>query len=252
MELGTFKQRITHFVGLSYILIISSCGTINKGSLVIQEDIKPKVESTFQGLYAREDEHGAKRDRFILDLHYNDWVGDRAAINTGSRSIGFNFNALVDFPMNPKSTLSFATGLRFGTTRIEHNGLFFVDNNIPNSILLPTNDLDFPRKTQQFRQSHLEIPLEFRVRGEALHSFRMSLGASAGILLNSYEQWREGNQKYREYNHHNVSPYRLGAFMRLGYHRWSLFASYHFSPLFNGTLDSSLNQMQLGISVSIF
>jgi hypothetical protein len=233
-------------------LLLSSCGNLYKGSLAVVEDAKPKIESTFQGLYARDEDEGPKRDRFILDVHYNDWLGDRDSVKTGWNSIGFNANALFDFPFNKKSTVSWATGVRFGHSSTQHNGLFFINDSINSSILYPTNDINFTRSGQRFIQSYLEVPLEIRFRGENLKSYRFTLGGSIGIGLNSYEKWRQGDSKYREYNHPNTTLLRASAFARMGYHRWNLFAAYYFTPMFNGAQDSKLNQLQLGFSISIF
>jgi len=233
-------------------LIMSSCGTMRKRTLAVYEEAKPKIESTFQGLYAREDDEGPKRDRFILDVHYNDWMGDRESVKTGWNSIGFNGNALFDFPFNKTSTVSFATGIRFGRTSVQHDGLFFISDSINSTILFPTTGIDFPRTRQRLIQSHLEIPVELRFRGQYLKSYRLTLGGTFGIRLNSYEKWREGDKKFREFNHPNTTLWRAGVHARIGYHRWSAFASYYFTPIFNGTTDSKLNTLQLGISLSIF
>lgn len=234
------------------MIFITSCGTIRKGSLVIENEIKPKVESTFQGLYAREDEAGPKKDRLIVDIHYNDWLGDRDDVRTGWNSIGFNMNGMFDFPFNKKSTVAFATGLRFSRTSVQHDGLFLVGTGQNNTILFPTTDFDFPRSNQRLIQSHFDLPLELRFRGEALKSFRFTLGGSIGVRVNSYEKWREGDLKFREYNHPNTMLLRAGAFVRVGYNHVSLFAGYHFTPIFSGDLDSKLNVFQVGLSLSLF
>ncbi len=241
-----------HLLLLILAVYFSSCGSIRNRTLVVDEETKPKIESTFQGLYARDTDEGPKRDRFILDIHYNDWIGDREDVNTGWNSIGFNGNALFDFPFNKASTISLATGLRFGRTAIQHDGLFFISDSINSSILFPTTNLNYPRTKQRFIQSHLEVPLEIRFRGKSLKSYRFTLGASFGLKLQSYEKWRENDKKYREYNHPNTSFWRAGVYTRIGYHRWNVFASYYFTPLFNGNADSKLNTLQLGISLSIF
>lgn len=250
--MGTKLEQMKYLLILQFALFVSSCGSIRKGYLAIHEETKPKIESTFQGLYARDDNEGPKRDRFILDVHYNEWIGERASVKTGWNSIGFNGNALFDFPFNKASTVSFGTGLRFGRTSIQHDGLFFISDSVNSSILFPTADIDFPRAKQRFIQSYLEVPLELRFRGAQLNAYRFTLGGSFGIRLNSFEKWQEGNNKFRENNHPNTELLRAGAFVRIGYQRWSIFASYNFTPMFNGPIDSKLNILQMGLSISIF
>jgi hypothetical protein len=244
-----FKKQ---FIILGAVTLLLSCGKMRQASLVIHEEASKNQESAYHGLYAREKNQGAKRDRLIIDLHYDDWVGAPADVETGWRSIAFNLNGFFDLPLNTQSTLSIASGLRFGSSTIQHDGLFLVQPSIPSAVLLTTTNINFHREKQRFRQSHIEIPLEIRLRGKNVSSYRLYLGASSGVLVNSFEKWREGSLRFREYNHPNLSRLRFGGYIRLGYQRWCLYGSYFFTPLFTGTSDTRLNQLQIGLSVSIF
>ncbi len=234
------------------VFTLTSCGFMRKGTLVIHEEVKPKLEPTFQGAYARDDEEPPKKDRLIVNLHYNDWAGDRQEVKTGWRSIGFDVNGLFDFPVNKKSTFSMASGFRLSRSVVQHYGLFQVGQGQNYSILYPTSTIDFNRSNQRFIQTYLDVPLEFRFRGVALKSYRFTIGASMGIRLNSFEKWREGDLKFREYNHPNTSFFRAGTFVRVGYHRLSLYANYFVSPVFFTKLDSKLNLFQIGLSITLF
>jgi hypothetical protein len=251
MEMGT-KQQIIAICTLAFGLVMSSCGNIRQKTLMVVDEMKPNVESAFQGMHAKEPENGAKRDRLMLDVHYNDWLGDRQNVNTGWRSIGYNWNFYHDMPLNKKSTVSIATGLRFGKSVIQHNGLFSVGGYMNNSVLLSTSHIQFPRRNQRFVQSHLELPLELRFRGANKKSYRFTLGGSIGLRLNSYERWREGSEKFREFNHANAMIWRAGAYMRLGYNRWSFYGAYYLTPWFQGNGNSKLNTIQVGVSFSFF
>lgn len=252
MEMGT-KQQIIAICALALSLASTSCGSIRNRTLMVVDEVKPNVESAFQGVHAKEPENGAKRDRLMLDVHYNDWLGERSEVKTGWRSIGFNWNFYHDMPLNKKSTVSIATGLRFGKTVIQHDGVFTFYYATTNSVLLPSQS--FPginRTNQRFVQSHLELPLELRFRGVNKKSYRLTLGGSIGIRLNSYERWREGSDKFRAYNHVNKMLWRAGAYMRLGYHRWSFYGAYYLTPWFQGNYNSKLNTVQVGVSFSFF
>lgn len=251
MEMGT-KQQIIGICALTLGLAVSSCGNLRKKTLMVVDELKPNVESAFQGVHAKEPENGAKRDRLMLDVHYNDWLGERSEVKTGWRSIGYNWNFYHDMPLNSKSTVSIATGLRFGKTVVQHNGFIQVGDSINQSILVSTNNIEFPRTNQRFVQSHLELPLELRFRGVNKKSYRLTLGGSIGMRLNSYERWREGSDKFREFNHANAMIWRAGAYMRLGYHRWSFYGAYYLTPWFQGNDNSKLNTVQVGVSFSFF
>jgi len=249
--MGT-KQQIRLIFTISAGFLLFSCGNLRQQTLIIVDEVKPNVESAFQGTHAIKLEDGARRDRLILDVHYNDWLGDRQNVKTGWRSIGYNWNFYTDIPLNSKSTVSVATGLRFGKTAVQHNGLFVFGDSVPSSNLMSTNNMDFNRSKQRFVQSHLELPLELRFRGLNKKSFRLTFGGSIGIRLNSYERWKVGSEKFREYNHPNSMIWRAGAHMRLGYHRWSFYAAYYFTPWFEGNGNSELNTLQVGLSFSFF
>jgi hypothetical protein len=251
MEMGT-KQQIIGICALALGMAVSSCGNLRKKTLMVVDNAKPNVESAFQGMSAKEPENGARRDRLILDVHYNDWLGERENVNTGWRSIGYNWNFYRDIPLNSVSTISIATGLRFGKSVIQHNGLFMVGDSINQSVLLANTGLGFNRNNQRFVQSHLELPLELRFRGVNKKSIRFTLGGSIGWRLNSYERWREGSEKFREYNHANAMMWRAGTYMRLGYNQWSFYGAYYLTPWFEGSGNSKLNTIQMGVSFSFF
>lgn len=251
MEMGT-KQQIIAICALALSLASTSCGSVRTRTLMVVDEVKPNVESAFQGVHAKEPENGAKRDRLMLDVHYNDWLGERSEVKTGWRSIGYNWNFYHDMPLNYKSTVSIATGLRFGKTVVQHNGFIQVGDSINQSILVSTNNMEFPRTNQRFVQSHLELPLELRLRGVNKKSYRLTLGGSIGVRLNSYERWREDLDKFREFNHANAMIWRAGAYMRLGYNRWNFYGAYYFTPWFQGNGNSKLNTVQVGMSFSFF
>lgn len=239
-----------------YIVILCgflySCGSLNKGSLIVAEEIKPKIESTFQGIHAREKNEPVKKDRLIFDFHYSDWLGERNQVKTGWQSLGINGNLMLDFPLNKKSTVALATGIRLTHRAIQHNGYFLISDSINESILYPVIDFESPRSRQKFIQSLVEIPFEFRLRGEALNSYRLSLGCSIGLVYNSFEKWKEGTNRFREYNHPNRNLINAGVYMRLGMGKITFFGQYNFIPVFKGDISSKLNTFQLGIGLSLF
>jgi len=253
MEMGTKHTLKRTFFICATLGFFAACGSAKGRTLVVE--VKEKIENTessFHGMKAREEDNGAKRDRVILDLHYNDWVGDRQDVNTGWRSIGYNWNLMYDMPFNKKSTTALGLGLRFGKSVVQHNGLFAMNDSLSSTMLMSTNGLAFNRTNQRFVQSFLELPVELRFRGDVAKSYRVSLGASIGLRLNSYERWREGSNKMREYNHNNALIWRAGVYTRIGYGRWNFYGAYYITPMFNGSLDSKLNTWQAGLSLTIF
>ena len=252
MEMGKEFRLILGAAFFAAIHFVTGCANSKGRTLIVMPDTKPQTETAFHGLTARPDSTSGKRDRILLDIHSNDWVGNRDGVSTGWRSIGFNWNFLFDQPLNRKSTLAIASGLRFGKTVVHHQGLFYYDFTSNNTYLDNPIGLSFNRTRQRFIQSFLDVPLELRLRGEGKKSFRLTIGGSAGLRLNSYERWRVGSEKFRYYNHPNLMVWRAGAHTRIGYGRWNFYGAYYFTPMFNKSNSDNLNVWQAGISFSFF
>jgi hypothetical protein len=241
------------YLALILFFTLNSCGFQRKGTLV-EFDPKEKevTDAMFHGLNPRDSNDRVRRDRMILDLTYSDWLGDRKQVKTGWQSIGWQMALYRDFPLNKQSTVSLASGLRFGRSVIQHNGLFLITEGQSHSVLHSTELLDFQRRSQKFLQSELMVPVEFRFRGFAKSSWRLTLGGAFGIRVNSYEKWKIKDSRFREFNHHNLSLFRGSVYLRFGYNKIGFFSAYHFIPVFTGPQDSKLNTVQFGLSFTVF
>jgi len=217
-----------------------------------QTRYNPGLMWRFTGFEPRYGKEGEKYDRFIIDVCYNDWVGDRAGTKTNWYSIGYNLNFFFDIPFNKKSTASLGIGASYSHVNLMHNGILNINDSIGTTTLSPLIDGAPNRKMNKFVANYIEIPVEFRFRSPGYKHFKFHIGVKAGVRISSFERWKEGGNLYKEFNHPDISRFRYGATVRIGIRNWSLYGAYFISDLFNNSGSSKLNPFSLGVSISLF
>jgi hypothetical protein len=154
-------------------------------------------------------------------------------------------------------------GYRFNSTfKIYLSGgfdwtLFRLSDNItilPNQPVLTYRQDDINYSKNRFSASYLRIPLSFDFRtkadanGESAH---FVFGPDAGFLLNGrVKQISEENGKQKIDDSYNFATFRYGAFVRVGYGAWGIFAKYYFNDMFeNSPAQEGLKNFSFGISL---
>ena len=206
----------------------------------------------FTGFEPRYGKEGEKYDRFIIDICYNDWVGNKNGTSTNWYSIGYNMNLMFDVPFNRKSTSSLGIGISYSHVNLMHNGVLRINDSLGTTTLEPLLDTDPSRRMNKFVANYLEIPVEFRFRSPGYKHFKFHLGFKAGVRISSFDRWKEGSNLYKEFNHPDIARFRYGATVRIGIRNWSIYGAYFFSDLFNNSGSTKLNPFSLGISISLF
>ncbi|MEO9257423.1 MAG: outer membrane beta-barrel protein [Crocinitomicaceae bacterium] len=217
-----------------------------------QSRFTPGVFWRFTGLVPRVGKQGPRYDRLIVDLYHNTWLGERNSINPKWYSIGFNASFMFDIPFNDKSTVSMGIGLGFSHLNIHYNGMLGIDSTRTSTTLMPVPASSPDRRLNKFVANYIQIPLEFRFRTPGVKHFKFHVGAVIGVRLNSYERWKEGNLKFKEFNQPDVARFRYGVTARIGIRNWSIYGAYYFSDIFTNSNSSKLNPLCIGISVSLF
>ena len=217
-----------------------------------QTRFNPGLMWRYTGLTPRDGKQGAKYDRLSFDVFYNTWIGQTNKLKVPWYSIGFNTNLMFDLPFNPKSTCSFGIGLSFSHINIHHEGMLTVDSTKTYTQLLPLPSNAPSRRLTKFAINYFQIPIEFRFRTPGVKHFKFYVGAFVGVRLNSYERWKIGKDKFKEFNYPDVNWYNYGVTARIGIRNWSLFASYSLSSLFSHSRSPQLSPLCLGITISLF
>lgn len=135
--------------------------------------------------------------------------------------------------------------------------LFRLRDNItilPNQPVLTyrVDDIDYSKN--RFSSSYLRIPLSFDFRtkedknGKSAH---FVFGPDGGFLLNGrVKQISAENGKQKIDDTYHFASFRYGAFARVGYGAWGLFAKYYMNDMFeNSPEQKGLKNFSFGISL---
>lgn len=208
----------------------------------------------FTGVRPAKVERVRKYDRLIFDLTYNDWVGDQEPFNNHWASIGFNTNFMFDVPLTKGNTVALGIGVSHQLTRVRHDNLFTKSSNPESTNLVP-------KTTQTFDKNILvgnafSLPLELRFRKESWSHFKFHIGGKIGYQANMYSKtiFGSGNNRdvVKDYGFPDLNPLIYSAHVRLGLRNWALYASYNFNTIFAESASTQLNQLQFGLSISLY
>lgn len=192
-------------------------------------------------------------DHLVLQLSSDSWMGAPDSISSFKKSTsrGLNFYVMLNRPFKSNPKLSVAFGLGFGTSHI-----FFKDMTV--GITGTKSTLAFNNASQYSRYklstSYIEIPVELRFfsNPEKINkSFKVALGAKAGLLLNAHTKSKSDFvEKQSSKSYFNNS--RLAATARIGYGYFSLFGSYNLTSIFKENVAENMRLLQVGLSLSGF
>jgi len=214
----------------------------------------------FTGIRPAKEEKVRKYDRLIFDVTYNDWTGDEGPFENHWASIGFNTNLMFDIPLTKGNTVALGIGVAYQLTRTRHDQLFVkaTDGGTGSS---PTHTELVPKGNQTFDRNILvgnafTLPIELRFRKASWKHFKFHLGGRVGYQANMYSKTIFGSGSNRDvvkdYGFPDLNPLVYAAHVRFGFRNWALFGSYHFNPLFTNSSSSQLNQLQFGLSISLY
>lgn len=208
----------------------------------------------FTGLRPAEPERVRKYDRLILDLTYNDWVGDQEPFKNHWASIGFNTNFMFDIPLSKGNTVALGIGFSHQLTRVRHDNLFTKSSN-------PTSTNLVPKSTQTFDKNILtgnafSLPVELRFRKESWSHFKFHFGGKIGYQANMFSKTIFGSggdrDVVKDYGFPDLNRFIYSAHVRFGLRNWALYASYNFNSIFAESASTQLNQLQFGLSISLY
>ncbi len=123
---------------------------------------------------------------------------------------------------------------------------------LPNQPVLTYRQDNIQYSKNRFSASYLRIPLsfEFRTNEDADGKrFHFVVGPDGGFLLNArVKQISTENGKQKIDDTYNLATFRYGAFARVGYGAWGLFAKYYFNDMFpNSPEQDGLRNFSFGI-----
>lgn len=218
---------------------------------------KPGIGWFYSGFKPYEEGKLRKYDRFIIDLTYNDWEGDRTSFESPWYSLGVNVALMFDKVITKKNTFSIGYGLSFSHYNNKSSLIYERDfDEETTSVEVPSAQILSSLKRQKFTANYIEAPIEFRFRTKGRKHFKFLIGGKIGYQINAFTQSviETNNQevKSRNYTFSDNNRLRYGATVRIGIRNFALYGAYHFSPLFENSESTQLNPIELGLSISLF
>ncbi len=251
---GEMKQLIIASIACFCLSFAAKAQYDSKGDS-IQSRFRPGAMWFFTGWRPASIERVRKYDRLIFDVTYNDWIGDKDLFTNHWASIGLNTNFMFDIPLTNGNTVSIGAGLSHSYSVTRHNGrLTGID-----SIGITTWEEKQP--TDEFRKSifgghSFSIPLEIRFHKESWRHFKFHIGGKIGVQTSLYSKYVTGpwldRDVVKNYNFPDQNNLLYSAHIRLGFRNWAFFGSYNFNKLFSNPNSIQLNQVQMGLSISLF
>tara|TARA_B100000524_G_scaffold237545_1_gene126622 strand:- start:11326 stop:12045 length:720 start_codon:yes stop_codon:yes gene_type:complete len=219
-----------------------------------QSQERPGLFWYYSGLRPFKDIDRKKYDRVIIDLTYNDWIGENGPFQNNLNSIGFSVSINKDVQFKSTERVAFGIGL----------GYAYLNHRTPRVFYLTPFDAvqaAIPSPTDSILSSFLTIhqfyvPLELRLRSIGWKHVKLILGARVGVQprmnFSSYRQFEEevsySEVKLRE----EYNWFYLSTYARLGFRNWSLFFAYQPLTLFSNNESLDIHPIQMGISLSLF
>lgn len=209
----------------------------------------------YTGLRPAKKEKARKYDRLIFDLTYNDWNGDQELFQNHWASIGLNTNIMFDIPLTKGNTVALGIGVAHQFTNIRHNNHLIKDYTNGTTTFAPKNPSDNFQKSVLGGNS-FSMPLELRFRNEGWRHFKFHIGGKIGYQANIFSKYVGSNEGQRDikkaFGFPDDNKLIYSAHVRIGLRNWALFASYNFNTIFSNAASVQLNQVQAGLSISLY
>jgi len=204
------------------------------------------------------------RDRLVLELNHTRWLETPAPLAQKWYGRGINIHFFYDFKMGKSRNFSIAPGAGLSCHNVYHNGKLSIDTlGGKNISYFAARDTSLDYKINKLNSNWLEIPIELRFRsnpGKNDRSIKFALGIRGGLLLSAKTKYRgEGNVNglvttVREKQNKllNISKYRFGPSVRIGYGEVSIVGFYSLTGLFQTDKGPDLKAISIGVSFNSF
>jgi hypothetical protein len=194
------------------------------------------------------------KDRIAIDLLATNWSHDIGnGFKTKWYSRGINIYFYWDFRIK-KSRVSFAPGIGYSGTNVYHRSEMVEDSTGIRFDVMDATKLG-NIKTNKLTIQYIDIPLELRIRtnpDKADNFWKFAIGFKAGIRVDSHtkERIKEGSRTkvYVERRFPDISLFRAGPTLRIGYSVFNLTAYYGVVKVFKGGRGPVANEFAVGIS----
>ena len=187
--------------------------------------------------------------RMVLDLTLDNWLNTPDSIkNNIIKSRGVNIYSMYEIPFG-SSNFSVAFGIGFGSNNVSNNAKIIYSGDT----LTLFEPIATSYKVNKISVNYVDVPLEIRFKTKAdaqNQSFKFAVGFKGGYLVNSHTKYKDSGGKIKIYDIKNLSPYRYGANVRIGYGWFALTGYYSVSALFVKDKGPDIIPWSAGISIN--
>ena len=136
-------------------------------------------------------------------------------------------------------------GLNFNDYRFSNN--YTIKNNMGYTVPVPITDPKL--ELTKFSTGFLTVPLllEFQLPRES--GFWVSFGVIAGLKMGSHTKVIIDRHKTKDHSDLNISPFRGGTTVRMGYKKFNIFGTYYYTPLFRDGRGPVMDPITVGIGL---
>lgn len=223
------------------------------------------------------DRDGVKTSASHDDDEFHHWAGFAMGVNgwlsNGSFNLpknenymSLNYGKSLNFQVNAferdfhiyKNYVNLVTGLGFEWSQYEFSNRTTLN---PDSSFtagkIDSTGVGNYRKNR-FKTTYVDVPLllEFNTNSDPDKAFHVALGVIGGYKLGSRTRQvigLDGNDiKTVRKDDYNLNPIRVNAHLSLGYAKWTFFADYALTPLFENGKGPALNPFTIGLRIVPF
>lgn len=222
----------------------------------------------FQGISQDEDLKKAKNsakvnDRLLLDVYHENWIHGQDTLQTKWHSRGFGGSFMYDKPFG-KGNFALAIGLGVHTHHVFSNGYVsriihpdqdsVIDASIPENYSTFSYFNNDEYKRHKLVTTYIDLPVEVRIRtnpDDFGNQIKIYVGGMVGYRLDVHDKTVRSEGKFKSYIFPDVAKWRYGATLRAGYQRFTLFAYYQFSHLFEDNKGVEINPFSVGLTITL-
>lgn len=195
------------------------------------------------------------RDRLILDMFHDFWMGVPTEVNHLKFDPGFNVSAIWDFKIKNKPiAVGLGVGVTYHTQYSDALLQYDKDKDMMMYYILPEN-----LNTSLLKMNYLScnIPVEFRYRNP--NGFKFTVGARAGLIAEISQKYKgedpanpSDTLMYKNLNINNKLKYNIDVYTRIGWKFINVYYSFQPTALFIKGKGPKICPMSVGLSLSIF
>ncbi len=191
-----------------------------------------------------------KMDRLVFRIGHANWMNGPGDVSVKPWSYHTSLHYMQDIPFG-KSGFAGAIGLGFRSHNVFHNGIFIEDPDGEDATQLVPYSKDQEPDKNKLSANYFDLPLELRFRTEGSPAFKIAVGGSIAYLFNLHHKIIDSDGKRKYFGIDGVDPLRYGLQARIGVGRFNAFAYYSLSPFFKSGQGPQMQQVSLGVALTL-